>query len=718
MFKLPDSIKSQIGKYGDAVRDFISGATSWARFTGVRVPWGNYSHRGGKLFMSRIRVAGGTLTPLQLRALAHCSKEYGNASLHLTTRQDVQIHEVRAEDIIKIHEYLADYDLSSRGGGGNTIRNITVCALAGVCKDEIFDVRPDAVALTERLIAEDDSYTLPRKLKMAFSGCDIDCAGCRVNDAGFIASTKDAASGYRVWAGGGMGAHSAKGAVLEEFVPAEDAGYVAEAVKSVFYKRGDRRNKHRNRLRFLIQDIGFDTFRKYYADEIKALKVARTVDNLRNAGFASASAEGPSRGSDAEDGDDYRDFLEFNTVGQKQEGFVAVKLRIPRGDIDAAFAEKIAALAESFGDATELRVSQNQNLYITNVRKDDVHKLFVGLKDALKTSPENAPYDFLYPDTLLDITACKGAATCNLGLLNSPALARELEMTLKSFRPMEHIFKGINIKINGCPNACARHPLGLVSFHGMVRRIENRPAPFYKLLVGGGVAEGKVSFARDTGILIPARNMPAFLKEFLSALAQKFSDGDAAAAVVGKYAAGIAGDIAPKHTRVPSYGEDRNFYVDWGRDDEFSLEGTGPGECGAGILDMIESDLIDAKIALDNASAAYSVDEIKKAVFYSARALLVVKGADPETAAEAFADFSKHFVDAGISPSRYGELKFFYDALSGETSSDDKKAGDAAARRAADVASAREFLTHINELYKSMDSSFDFPAAYRRANSK
>jgi sulfite reductase (ferredoxin) len=547
---------------------------------------------------------------------------------------------------------------------------------------------------------------------MAFSGCDKDCAGARVNDLGFIASRKEGAAGYRVWAGGGMGAHSAKGSLLEECAPKEDAGYIAEAVKGVFYKRGDRRNKHRNRLRFLIQDIGFENFGKYYADEMKALKAARSVDNLRNVEFAGPSAASPSGAKDIGAGGDYRDFLEFNVVGQKQEGFAAVNIRIPRGDIAASAAEAVADLAEKFSAPSEIRVSQNQNLCVTNVRKGDVGKLFEGLKEAFASSSENEPnmsdVDFLYPDTLVDATVCKGAATCNLGLLNSPALARQLEPTLKSFRPMKRIFKGINIKINGCPNACARHPLGLVSFHGIVRRIDNRPAPFYKLLVGGGVADGDTRFAADTGILIPARGMPAFVKEFLTALERRISDGEDAATAAVKYAADVAGRIAPKYARVPSYEEDRSFYTDWGRDAEFSLEGTGPGECGAGIIDMIESDLIDAKIALDNAGESHSVEEIKKAVFYSARALLVVKGADPKTAAEAFADFKTYFVDTGISPSRYGGLGIFYDALGGDEPSGGKKA--------ADIARAREFLAHINELYKNMDSSFEFTAAYKNTS--
>src|SRR3989338_4575421 len=271
-FKLPKEIIESIKDYKQALEDYLSGRISYARFSGVRVPWGNYSHRGGKVFMSRIRIPAGVVSAKQLRAIAFAAKEFGNGKCHLTTRQDIQLHEVKLEDTIKVIEYLKDYNLSPRGGGSNTVRNITACVRSGICKDEIFDVRANAIALSEYLLSKDTSFNLPRKFKIGFSGCAADCAGCLTNDVGFLAQIKGGKKGFKVYVGGGMGAESRVGKLFEEFIPQEELGYCVEAIKNTYYKNGDRRNKHHNRLRFLIGDIGLDKFSSLYEGELKALK--------------------------------------------------------------------------------------------------------------------------------------------------------------------------------------------------------------------------------------------------------------------------------------------------------------------------------------------------------------------------------------------------------------------------------------------------------------
>ena len=185
MFQLPDEVKKSIELYRRSLREAEGGKISSSRFKGIRVPWGVYSHRGGKVYMTRIRIPIGIVYPSQLRALAHASKEFGDGILHITTRQDIQIHNVKMEETIKVMDYLKEYNLSPRGGGGNTVRNITACPLAGICDKELFDVRKYAVALTEYLLRQETSFNLPRKLKITFSGCGRDCTGCLVNDIGF-----------------------------------------------------------------------------------------------------------------------------------------------------------------------------------------------------------------------------------------------------------------------------------------------------------------------------------------------------------------------------------------------------------------------------------------------------------------------------------------------------------------------------------------------------
>lgn len=689
MFRLPIQIKEGIDEYDRTICEFIEGKIAWARFSGVRVPWGNYSHRGGKVFMSRVRIPAGVLSPQQLKSIAYCSKNFGNGILHLTTRQDIQIHEVKIDNIIKIHRYLKDFELSSRGGGGNTVRNITSCPLAGICPKEIFDVRQDAISLTEYLLSYRNSYNLPRKFKIGFSGCNLDCAGCLVNDVGLFSLKSDSKLGYRVYVGGGMGAKSSIGKLLEEFIVREDLGYVVCAIMNAFYKYGDRRNKHHNRLRFLIEDIGFEKFKEYYKKELINLKETEFI-TLRKNEFSYPETKDTDY-PEIED-KDFQNFLKYNCYTQKQKGMILVKLRIPRGDLNADHAQAIADLEDEF-EGIEFRATQEQNLYVANIPKKDIHRFYNRIKNILN--------DSLYPSTLLDVVACKGSLTCNLGLCNSPGLAKEIEGVIKKYFLDTNVFTKLNIKINGCPNACGQHPLGIIAFHGAVRKVRGRSVPFYRLLLGGRTGLLDTHLAKDTEILIPAKNVPLFLKDFLEKINQEIDGHTDIHRYIEEKAEEKASGIAVKYSNVVDYSENKDLYIDWGKTEEFSLEGLGPGECGAGVLDMIESDLIEAKIALEIAEKEdYSSQKVHQALFLAGRALLVVKGEDPKSEEEALVSFRKKFIEEGIASGDYADIKEVFESVTDELSLKDKKEK---------FLYAKNFLEHINNLYKSMDSSFNFP---------
>ncbi|MEK6727497.1 MAG: sulfurtransferase TusA family protein [Candidatus Omnitrophota bacterium] len=689
MFKLPKEVIDSIKDYRAALDDYLAGRTSYARFSGVRVPWGNYSHRGGKVFMSRIRIPAGVVDTEGLRAIAYAAEKFGNGKAHLTTRQDIQLHEVKLEDTIKVIEYLKVYNLSPRGGGSNTVRNITACVRSGVCKEEVFDVRANAIALTEYLLSRDTSFNLPRKFKVGFSGCSADCAGCLANDVGLLAQVKEGKKGFKVYAGGGLGAESRLGRLLEDFIPEEELGYCVEALKNTYYKNGDRRNKHHNRLRFLIGDIGFDKFRALYEEELKALKENEHIV-LRKIEFSYPKSE--KEGFPQVEDKEYNDFLKYSIYPQRQIGLVTAELRIPAGDIAA---DKLAALADLEKDFKQIEfgTSINQNIFLCNIREADVYKLFLALQKILNC--------FLYPSTLLDVVCCKGALTCNLGLCNSPGLTEEIEKVIKENFIGKAVFKKINIRINGCPNSCGRHPLGLISLHGIARRVLGRPVPFYKLLLGGRAGLENTRLAKDTGILIPAKNVPLFLKDFVEKINSRINENADIYEFIEKSGESLAKETADKYLYIPSYTENKDFYIDWGKQEEFSFDGLGPGECGVGVLDMIQADLTDAKIALDKAKADnYSIAKIKQALFLSARALLVVKGSDPKDPESACVDFVKKFVQEDIAPQKYSDLAKVYASA---------KEGLSQKEKEEKLNYAKEFLDEINKLYKSMDSSLNFP---------
>ncbi len=688
MFRLPEEIKKGIEDYKNSLEDFKTGKINMSRFTGIRVPWGIYSHRGKKVFMNRIRIPAGALTSEQLKAIAYVAKSYGCGTAHITTRQDIQVHGVKIEDSAKVMEYLKEYNLSSRGGGGNTVRNITACVLSGVCKEEDVDVRRYVISLSEYLLRQDTSYNLPRKFKISFSGCSKDCAGCLLNDLGFIAASVDGKMGFKVFVGGGMGLESRLGELLEEFISDEDLGYCVQAVKFVFYKHGDRKNKHHNRLRFLIADLGFTKFKELYQKELQEVKEKEYIA-LRGIEFG--KRENPKGEIPKIQDNDYQEFLRYSVMPQKQNGFSIVKLRIPRGDLQANELSFLAELEKEFSKI-EFRTSQNQDLFICWVKNQDAYNLFLKIREILK--------DFLYPETLLDVVACKGALTCNLGLCNSPGLAEAIEEMLKIEFINTKVFKEFEIKINGCPNSCGQAPVGKIAFYGTVKRVDNRPVPFYKLLLGGKKAAQDTKLAEEIG-LIPAKNIPGFLKKFLRRSEELIDRHKDIYEFLGQEAKDIARESLAEFSFVPSYSENKDFYIDWGKTEEFSLEGLGPGECGAGILDMIESDLNETKIAIEEAqNKGYSVQNIKKALFLSSRALLVVKGIDAKSEEEAISGFIEKFVVEGIASDIYSNLKEVFKSLNEDLSPEERKEK---------LSYTKDFFGHIQQIYKRMDSSFNFP---------
>lgn len=687
MFILPEEVKIELVEYyRKNLELFLKGQIPPSRFRGIRVPWGIYSHRGGEVFMVRIRIPSGFLLPEQLRALAESSKKFGDGNLHITTRQDIQIHNVKIENTYPLMNYLKDYNLSPRGGGGNTVRNITGCPFSGICKYEILDVRKYAIPLTEHLLRKNESYNLPRKFKISFSGCMMDCSGALVNDIGFIAKKRNGEIGFSVYCGGGMGLISKKGELLEDFIYPEDVGYVVESVKNVYYFKGDRRNKHHNRLRFLIEDIGFEEFRKLYKEEIKRLKNEEYIF-LRNVEFK--EYEGEDEEIPYIDDEKFRNFLKYNVFHQKQKGFATVKLRIPRGDLSSEKAIELYNLKDEFGNI-EFRLTQNQNIAISWIEKKQLYKIFCLLKDIFGD-------EFLYPDTLVDVVCCKGALTCNLGLCNSVGLSKEIERVIFEDFLKSKIFEKFDIKINGCPNACGQHPVGFFSFHGVVRKVYNRTVPFYKFLIGGKKEGEKTTLSEEIGI-IPAKNIPSFLKEFLSSLKEEIFENKEKIKEMAK-------GIIERYAYVPPYSENPDFYKDWGKDEVFSLSGLGRGECGAGVIDMIESDISEAKINIEKFEKEMNYIYVKKIILLSARALLIVKGIDPEREEEVFDEFIDKFIREGIGDERFLNLKEIYNELNENIEIE----------RLKEIFNyAKDFYNHIVSLYQSMDPSFNFPVKRKK----
>lgn len=640
ILRIPDTVREDTINYRAKVEQFVRGESSAVGFRAYRVPMGVYEQRTAGKFMVRIRIGAGLVLPAQLEQIARLSKAHGNGVVHVTTRQDIQIHEVEIQDTPDVIEGLLEVGLSSRGGGGNTVRNVTACPRAGLCPDEEFDVTPHSIATAEYLLQDRSSFNLPRKYKIVFSGCSADCAFASVADLGFFAHVRDGVKGFSVYAGGGLGPNARVGVKVEDFVEASEIFTVAEAVKRLFDKHGDRSNKHKARLRYVLARVGAEEFRKLYEQEKNTL-----------------NAEGlPCEAPDIRDiAADY----------PAPDGSVTVRLWLKDGDIPADDLTQVARIAATYGRGP-VRTTQLQDIHIVGVAPEDVDKVNAELK---KLSIN------VFPDSGPKIVSCTGAATCKLGLCLSRGLAGAIAAKLGDFEDGDTV-----VRISGCPNSCANHYIADLGFQGKAKRINGRLMPFYDVLAGAKTVEGEARLAETVGT-VPAKRIPDLVSE---ALSNGGLDKERLKALAAKYGDVTAGSLPDE------------YYYDFGSDEPFSLAGRGPGECGAGVMDVIKLDIDEAKDAL--ASDPPSSENVYKAIVAAARALLVTVGLEPKKDREIFAAFAEHIIEPGWVKSSTSQL------LDGAI---DWRMGD---RESLDdlLPQARELAARVEALFLSLDASLNF----------
>ncbi|MHC4075325.1 MAG: sulfurtransferase TusA family protein [Planctomycetota bacterium] len=589
ILRIPETVKEDTLSYRSKVREFLDGQTSPIAFRAYRVPMGVYEQRTAGRFMVRIRIGAGLVLPFQLKRIARLSKTCGNGILHVTTRQDIQIHEVNIEDTPDILEGLLEVGLSSRGGGGNTVRNVTACPEAGVCPKEEFDVAPFAIATAEYLLQDRGSFNLPRKYKIVFSGCLQDCAFASVADLGFFAHKKDGVKGFAVYAAGGLGSNPAVAVKFEDFIEADEVFEVAEAIKRVFDKHGDRSNKHKARLRYVLAKLGVEEFIKLYQEERQTLRVNGLP--FKAPGIRDIAAKYP--------------------VPEKS---ATVRLWLKNGDIPADDMDKVGQIAEKYGQGL-VRTTQLQDLLITGVVAKDVEKVNSELRKlSINCLGDSRP----------KIVACAGASTCKLGLCLSRGLSDAISSSVRQTNLSDTI-----IRISGCPNSCGHHYIAEIGFQGKAKRVNGRLMPFYDVLVGAKMAEGDAHLAQRIGT-VPAKRIPDLLAEALS-------NGTVDKERLKSLAAGYS-DISEKS--LPD-----DYYYDYGSTEAFSLAGRGPGECGVGVMDVIKVDIDEAKDAIK--TVPVNNENVYKAIVAAARSLLVTFGEEPKKDREILAAFGKYLIEPG-----------------------------------------------------------------------
>ena len=665
---IPQSVRKDVSGYRANVEKYVRGETNPVLFRGYRVPMGIYEQRKSGDFMVRIRIGAGVVLSGQLERISELSKKFGDGVLHVTTRQDIQIHEVAIENTPDVLEGLLAAGLTARGGGGNTVRNVTACPRAGVCAEEVFDVLPHSMATAEFLLQDAGSFNLPRKYKIVFSGCSSDCALASVADVGFFAHIRDGRKGFSVYAGGGLGPNATVGVKIEDFIEAGEIFEVAEAVKQLFDKHGDRANRSRARLRYVLGRVGEEEFVKLYRAEREALKASGLtfeVPEIRD-------------GIEASAGDEDQGSLPAphrNVTADKVDGRFTVRLRLTHGDVSADDLAKIADIARRYGVGA-VRTTQKQDLLISDVGGSDVEKVIAELK-GLSSDVSG--------DSLPKIVACTGAATCKLGLCLSRGLSDAISTKLGE---TEMSPEGIDeiIRISGCPNSCGHHYVATIGFQGRVKRVDGRLMPCYDVFAEARMHEGDSQLAERVGY-VPARRIPEMVAEALK---------------TGKTNKEQLRELAAKYGDLSAVEVTEDYYRDYGAKEAFSLAGRGPGECGASVMDVGRVDIDQAadaiKTAKEAAGALRRSEALYSAIIASSRALMIVYGLESKKDREVFAAFSEHLIGPGWVKKSSQDI---IDAAVEWRMGDRESIGDM-------LSQVEELADRVAELFRSLDARLKF----------
>ncbi len=679
---IPPEILEEIEAFEGEVQRLEAGEIPSDIFKPFRLQHGIYGQRQPGVQMVRIKIPFGGLTANQLRRIGESADTYATGIGHVTTRQDIQLHFVQLKDVGTVMRGLAEVGLTTREACANTVRNVTACHLAGICPGEVFDVTPYAKTVALHLLRNPLNQSLPRKFKIAFSGCRHDCALTPIHDIGLLAARReDGTIGFRMSVGGGLGSAPRIGHILREFVPMDDLIPTIEAILKVFDTFGNRKNRNKARMKFIIEKVGFEKFKQLWEDAYASMGHARAGRGLirllqhddspvplvmptgRTAHGNGGSALG--NGQHGDGGNGHHDFesepdlsasaygmwRRTNVVPQKQSGYVAVVIKLPMGDITTEQMYVVADLAEAYANGN-VRTTINQNLIIRWVPESLVEALYAALAEHGLADPG--------AEFVEDITACPGTDTCGLGITSSKGLARAMAEIFPPGRTPADL-KGVSVKISGCHNSCAQHHIATIGLHGVGKRIGDHVAPFYELHLGGQV-NGTAKIGQMT-VKLPARNVPAAVSHLLAVYRRDRCEGESLPAFIARAGkAKLKEELIP-FTIVPGFEQDPSYYYDWEGDEEFVTEDLGPGECAGGALEMIdnrileaEQELYQARLLADKHQYSVAVNKAYRAVLAGAKALLVTEGIDPATDAETFLEFERRLTETGVVPGSYRNL--------------------------------------------------------------
>ena len=591
-----------VDEFVDVLGKYERGEVSpedWRRFRLVR---GTYGQRGPDDSMLRVKLPQGAANGAQLEALAVVAERFSRGFCHITTRQNIQYHFVKLHDVEESQRLLAATGITTREACGNSVRNITACQFAGVSADELFDVRPYGEATTRYFLRHKLAAVLPRKFKIAFEGCTTDHAVTSINDVGLRARIQPVngvpTRGFRVTVAGSTSIMCTTGYELYPFLPANEILEAIEAMLLVYHRMGDYTHRQRNRMKFLIKDIGWEMWRAAYEaalvevraegrkplpfdpehPPVEAAPAWQRPEAPSATAIAAMVAATKTSGPGLHPGqitlnvlpETFIRWSETNVRKQKQPGYVAATVRLPLGDITAGQIRAVAAIAQAYGDG-EVRVTPQQNLVIRWVPEISVRTLWAALQQAGLGAAD--------ADTIADVTSCPGAESCRLAVTQSRGLGRVLTEHLSARPDVIDSVPG-HIKISGCPNGCGQHHIGSIGFQGSVRKLAGRAVPQYFVLVGGGCADDGTAHFGKVVSKVPVHRLTAAVDRLLDLYKAQRQDNEELGAFFRRIPPAAATEVLRDLAALlPNETTDQD-YVDLGESQTFAPE-VMDGECSA-----------------------------------------------------------------------------------------------------------------------------------------
>ena len=629
------------------IREFREGKIHDEKFRSLRLARGIYGQRQPGVQMIRIKLPFGKVSFTQLLKMADVSDEYASNNLHLTTRQDIQIHYVSLDRTPELWAKLEQDDITLREACGNTVRNVTASASAGIDPNEPFDVSPYAHATFKYFLRNPICQEMGRKFKIAFSSSDADTAFTYIHDLGFIPKiiqqNGEEVRGFKVLFGGGLGAQPSIAHPINDFLHEDDLIPYIESTLRVFDRHGERNNRNKARMKFLVAKLGLEEVLRLIDEEKLANNSNKFVIDRNTIELPEIPEDVDHSNVIISDPLHYETWLRTNVFEQKQSDYYGVYIKVSTGDIPTSKARKFVESIRGLV-ADEIRITINQGLLLKFVRKEALPLLFERLNDL----------DFAKPgfDSVADVTTCPGTDTCNLGISNSTELARVLEDLITDEYEDLVDNQDIKIKISGCMNSCGQHGLAHIGFHGSSLKAAGKVVPAAQVLLGGGTIGNGLGRAADKVIKVPSKRT----KDVVRAVLDNFSQNKIGDELFNDFYDRLGKDhfyqllkpIADLTTLTP------DEFVDWGHEEIF-VTAIGVGECAGVIIDLVSTLVLEAEEKLQWAITSFENRAFSDSIYHAysvfisgAKALLLDKGINSSTQTGIIRDFDEQYRDSPI----------------------------------------------------------------------